>query len=188
MKIVKVEAFPIQAEPIDTRAYWGSRAWGSERAPGQAELSTEYPVPLRRRFVYSRTIDTVIVRIETDTGLVGWGEAKAPVAPQATARIIELLLAEVLIGADPHTDWLPESVLRDQGGFVLTGPDLPPGTWPLDRDPFPFETSLPGVLAGGDVRHGSVKRVASAVGEGSMSVRLGHQYLALNGHEPQGAR
>jgi len=102
MKIVKVDAFPIQAEPIDARAYWGSRAWGSERAPGQAELSTEYPVPLRRRFVYSRTIDTVIVRIETDTGLVGWGEAKAPVAPQATARIIELLLAEVLIGADPR--------------------------------------------------------------------------------------
>jgi D-arabinonate dehydratase/D-galactarolactone cycloisomerase len=102
MKIVKVEAFAIQAEPIDTRAYWGSRAWGTERAPGQAELSTEYPVPLRRRFVYSRTIDTVIVRIETDTGLVGWGESKAPVAPQATAKIVELLLAQTLIGADPR--------------------------------------------------------------------------------------
>jgi D-arabinonate dehydratase/D-galactarolactone cycloisomerase len=102
MKIVKVEAFAIQAEPIDSRPYWGSRAWGSERAAGQAELSTEYPVPLRRRFVYSRTIDTVIVRIETDTGHVGWGEAKAPVAPKATASIIELLLAEILIGADPR--------------------------------------------------------------------------------------
>jgi D-arabinonate dehydratase/D-galactarolactone cycloisomerase len=102
MKIVKVEAFPIQAEPIDTRSYWGSRAWGSERAAGRAELSTEYPAPLRRRFLYSRTIDTVIVRIETDKGLVGWGEAKAPVAPQATARIIELLLTDVLVGADPR--------------------------------------------------------------------------------------
>ena len=86
MKIVKVEAFPIQAEPADSRAYWGSRAWGAERAAGQAELSTEYPVPLRRRFVYSRTIDTVIVRIETDSGHIGWGEAKAPVAPQVIPR------------------------------------------------------------------------------------------------------
>lgn len=102
MRIIKVEAFPIKAEPIDTRAYWGSRAWGTERAAGQAELSTEYPVPLRRRFIYSRTIDTVVVRIETDSGYVGWGEAKAPVAPQATARIIELLLTDILIGADPR--------------------------------------------------------------------------------------
>ncbi|HMI18887.1 MAG TPA: mandelate racemase/muconate lactonizing enzyme family protein [Sphingomonas sp.] len=102
MKIVKVEAFPIQAKPIDTRPYWGSRAWGSERAAGQAELSTEYPVPLRRRFIYSQTIDTVVVRIETDGGLVGWGEAKAPVAPQATAKIIELLLTPIVMGADPR--------------------------------------------------------------------------------------
>lgn len=102
MKITKVDAFAIQAEPTDTRPYWGSRAWGSERSAGQAELSTEYPAPLRRRFVYSRTIDTVVVRIETDTGHVGWGEAKAPVAPQATARIVELLLADIVIGADPR--------------------------------------------------------------------------------------
>lgn len=102
MKIVRVEAFPIQAEPTDSRAYWGSRAWGTERATGQAELSTEYPVPLRRRFLYSRTIDTVVVRIETACGHVGWGEAKAPVAPQATAKIVELLLAPILIGADPR--------------------------------------------------------------------------------------
>ena len=102
MKIVRVEAFPLQAKPTDSRPYWGSRAWGSERAAGQAELSTEYPVPLRRRFIYSQTIDTVIVRIETDGGLVGWGEAKAPVAPQATAKIVELLLAPIVMGADPR--------------------------------------------------------------------------------------
>jgi len=102
VKIVKVEPYAIQAQPIDSRPYWGSRAWGSERAPGSAELSTEYPLPLRRRFIYSQTIDTVVVRIETDTGLVGWGEAKAPVAPQATARIIELLLAPIVLGADPR--------------------------------------------------------------------------------------
>jgi D-arabinonate dehydratase/D-galactarolactone cycloisomerase len=102
MKIVKVEAFPIQAEPIDSRPYWGSRAWGAVRAAGQAELSTEYPAPLRRRFIYSRTIDTVMVRIETDSGQVGWGEAKAPVAPQVTAKIIELLLADIVLGEDPR--------------------------------------------------------------------------------------
>jgi D-arabinonate dehydratase/D-galactarolactone cycloisomerase len=107
MKITRVEAFAIQAEPIDDRAYWGSRAWGSrawgsERAAGQVELSTEYPVPLRRRFIYSRTIDAVVVRIETDSGHVGWGEAKAPVAPQVTAQIVELLLTDILIGADPR--------------------------------------------------------------------------------------
>ena len=102
LKIVKVEAFPIQAKPVDARAYWGSRAWGAELKPGQVEPSTEYPVPLRRRFVYSKTIDTVIVRVEADNGMVGWGEAKAPVAPQATARIIELLLVDILLGADPR--------------------------------------------------------------------------------------
>lgn len=102
MKIAKVEAFPIQAKPSDSRAYWGSRAWGDERPAGQAELSTEYPVPLRRRFVYSRTIDTVVVRIETDDGRVGWGEAKAPVAPQVTAGIVDRLLRDILIGADPR--------------------------------------------------------------------------------------
>lgn len=102
MKIVEVEAFAIQAPPTDSRAYWGSRAWGDERAAGQAELSTEYPVPLRRRFTYSASIDTVVVRVTTDAGAIGWGEAKAPVAPQVTARIVELLLKPLLIGADPR--------------------------------------------------------------------------------------
>ncbi len=101
MKIVRVEAVPIQAQPTDTKPYWGSRAWGSERH-GPGELSTEYPPPLRRRFVYSKTIDTVVVRIETDTGHVGWGEAKAPVAPQVTAKIIELLLTDIVLGTDPR--------------------------------------------------------------------------------------
>jgi thioredoxin reductase (NADPH) len=88
----------------------------------------------------------------------------------------------VLIGAEPHTSWLPDSVLRDAEGFVLTGADLmvhgsPPSGWPLERQPLMFETSVPGVFAIGDVRHGSVKRMASAVGEGSVAVRLLHDYL-----------
>src|SRR5215216_2017222 len=90
----------------------------------------------------------------------------------------------VLIGAEPRTDWLEGAVARDQRGYVLTGPDLwaPEGRtrvpWPLERPPLLLETSLPGVFAAGDVRYRSVKRVASAVGEGSIAVQLVHQYLA----------
>jgi thioredoxin reductase (NADPH) len=87
----------------------------------------------------------------------------------------------VLIGAEPHTGWLPQAIRRDRWGFVVTGADLlqdgtPPPGWPLDRPPMPFESSMPGVFAVGDVRHGSVKRVASAVGEGSVAIQLVHQY------------
>ena len=88
----------------------------------------------------------------------------------------------VLIGAEPRTQWLPDTVRRDQSGFVVTGPDLledgrPAGDWPLRRLPMFLESSLPGVFAVGDVRYGSVKRVASAVGEGSIAIRLVHDYL-----------
>ncbi|MGZ4703284.1 MAG: FAD-dependent oxidoreductase, partial [Acidimicrobiales bacterium] len=81
----------------------------------------------------------------------------------------------LLIGAQPNTGWLPPEVERDEQGFVLTGADVSRSAWPLDRSPFSLETSMPGVLAAGDVRHGSVKRVASAVGEGSIAVQLLHQ-------------
>jgi thioredoxin reductase (NADPH) len=88
----------------------------------------------------------------------------------------------VLIGAEPHTDWLDGVVERDERGYVLTGRDLQrdgqlPGGWPLRRPPLSLETSLPGVFAAGDVRYRSVKRVASAVGEGSIAVQLVHEYL-----------
>jgi thioredoxin reductase (NADPH) len=89
----------------------------------------------------------------------------------------------IYIGAVPCTDWLDGCVARDARGFVLTGRDLPsmaarPSPWPLKREPFLTETSLPGVFAAGDVRCGSVKRVASAVGEGSITVQFVHQHLA----------
>ena len=87
----------------------------------------------------------------------------------------------VLVGAEPHTDWLPASIQRDDRGFLLTGSDLraadPPGDWPLQRPPLALETSLPGVFAAGDVRRGSIKRVASAVGEGSIAATEITQYL-----------
>ena len=101
MKIVRVDTFAVQAKPADGQAYWGSRAWGAEEH-ARVELSREYPPPQRRRFIYSKTIDTVLVKITIDDGRVGWGEAKAPVAPQATKAIIDLLLADIVIGADPR--------------------------------------------------------------------------------------
>jgi thioredoxin reductase (NADPH) len=84
----------------------------------------------------------------------------------------------VFIGAVPRTDWLAGVVARDERGFILAGLDAKDDGWPLARDPFPLETNVPGVLVAGDVRARSVKRVASAVGEGSMAVALVHQYLA----------
>jgi thioredoxin reductase (NADPH) len=88
----------------------------------------------------------------------------------------------ILIGAAPHTDWLEGVVERDERGFILAGPDLSkhgerPKGWKLDRDPYLLETSVPGVFVAGDVRHGSIKRCASAVGEGSIAVQFVHQYL-----------
>jgi thioredoxin reductase (NADPH) len=84
----------------------------------------------------------------------------------------------VFIGAAPRTDWLDGTVARDDRGFILAGQDVPRERWPLKRDPLVLETSVPGVFVAGDVRARSIKRVASAVGEGSMAVSLIHQYLA----------
>ena len=88
------------------------------------------------------------------------------------------------LGGEPQTDWAAGvGILRDQAGYLLTGADLKingkwPGNWTLDRDPHPMETNVPGVFAAGDVRHGSIKRCASAVGEGAMAVVSVHRYLA----------
>ena len=84
----------------------------------------------------------------------------------------------IMIGAQPHTDWLAPVLSLDKDGFVLTGRDIPRAHWRLEREPYPFETSRPGVFAAGDVRRGSVKRVAGAVGEGSVAVGSVHRYLA----------
>jgi thioredoxin reductase (NADPH) len=90
----------------------------------------------------------------------------------------------VCIGGLPNTEWAIEAgIMRDESGYLMTGPDLAkdghrPQGWPLDRDPYFFETNIPGLFAAGDVRHGSIKRCASAVGEGAMTVTLVHRYLA----------
>jgi thioredoxin reductase (NADPH) len=83
----------------------------------------------------------------------------------------------VLIGAHPRTDWLPESVERDEWGYVLTDRDASGVHWTLERPPFTFETCVPGIFAVGDIRAGSVKRVASAAGEGSVVIQHVHAYL-----------
>jgi thioredoxin reductase (NADPH) len=102
-------------------------------------------------------------------------------------KVYPTRLLFVCIGGEPHTQWAEEvGIQRDEGGYLITGPDLlikgggTPSNWPLDRNPYYLETSMPGVFAAGDVRHGSIKRCASAVGEGAMAVAFVHRYLAGN--------
>jgi thioredoxin reductase (NADPH) len=128
------------------------------------------------------------VRVLLNTRLVGGGGEgrleRLTFEDSASGRIETVPAAALfaLIGAEPRTEWLPEDVERDEKGYVITGTDLlhggqPPEGWPLTRAPLILETSVPGVFAVGDVRHGSTKRVTSAVGEGSIVIRLVHGYL-----------
>ena len=122
------------------------------------------------------------------TGGAGTGRLESLTVQDQASGVTETVPAAalfVLIGAEPRTQWLPDELRRDRWGFVVTGTDLmagghPPDSWPLQRPPMLLESSLPGVFAVGDVRCGSVKRVASAVGEGSVAIRLIHDYLRAN--------
>jgi thioredoxin reductase (NADPH) len=107
-------------------------------------------------------------------------------------EVVTLSALFVMIGAEPRTQWLEGSVERDRHGFILTGRDLyqavqRPAGWPLERPPLLLETSVPGVFAAGDVRHRSVKRVASAVGEGAIAIQLLHEYLQAQDSGPHSA-
>ena len=125
------------------------------------------------------------MEVRTETEVVGGGGEgrlqqlvlrETPVGEDETVPADALF---VLIGARPHTDWLPVEVSRDRRGFLLTGDELSDSDdWPLERRPFSLETGMPAVLAAGDVRHASVKRVASAVGEGSIAIQLVYNLLA----------
>ncbi len=122
----------------------------------------------------------------TVAGVTGGGSLEEIVIKDHTAgdvRSVPAFALFILIGATPHTEWVADVLERDSSGFILTGPGLLRGArrprgWHLNRDPFLLETSVPGIFAAGDVRHRSVKRVASAVGEGSMAVQFVHQYLS----------
>lgn len=130
-------------------------------------------------------IPNIEIRYETSvTAVHGEGHlASLTVAGPGGEEELPLAAVFVFIGQQPRTDWLEGTVLRDPSGFVMTGSELlnggkPPAGWGLAREPFLLESSLPGVMVAGDVRHRSVKRIASAVGEGAMSVQFVHQYLA----------
>jgi thioredoxin reductase (NADPH) len=130
--------------------------------------------------------NNVTVRLRTEvTEVHGAGRLETLTIRDRSTQATEPLAAAalfIMIGAEPHTDWLATTIVRDDRGFLVTGRDVlrdgrPPPGWPLDRLPLLLETSLPGVFAAGDIRHGSVKRVASAVGEGATAIQLVHEYL-----------
>lgn len=125
------------------------------------------------------------VQVRTGTAVIGGGgngRLQHMVLQEGPGAERETVAADglfVLIGGRPHTDWLPGEIARDEEGFLLTGEDVAHDRrWAHDRPPFSLETSLPGVFAAGDVRHGSVKRVASAAGEGSIAIQLIHKLFA----------
>lgn len=143
--------------------------------------------------------DNVEIQTRSEVKRVGGGDRLETIdVATGTPERIETRPTDALfvfIGARAETDWLPRSIIRDEWAYVCTGRDVMDlvrergaGTWPLERDPFLLETSAPGVFAAGDVRHGSVKRVASAVGEGSMAIAFVHAYLADPTGDKQRAR
>jgi thioredoxin reductase (NADPH) len=123
---------------------------------------------------------TIVVEARGDTHLEAITVADADSVTRETLPTKSLF---IFIGALPHTDWLAGKLERDEHGFILSGPDLlrdgrKPRGWTVEREPFLLESSVPGIFVAGDVRHGSVKRVASSVGEGAIAVQFMHQYLS----------
>ena len=134
----------------------------------------------------------IAVRLRTE--VVGGGGRERlehlELADRATGTVEQVPTAAlfIMIGGEPNTQWLPREIARDAGGYLITGRDLlqqPGAHWGDTREPLLLETSMPGVFAAGDVRHGSIKRVASAVGDGATAVRLVHEYLE---HQPTATR
>jgi thioredoxin reductase (NADPH) len=123
---------------------------------------------------------TSVVEVEGETRLTG---ITVECSPSGERKKLPASSLFIFIGAQPRTQWLGNAIERDERGFILSGPDLlhagkRPASWTLDRDPGLLETNVPGIFVVGDVRHGSVKRVASGVGEGAVVVQFMHQYLA----------
>jgi thioredoxin reductase (NADPH) len=159
-------------------AKWASRVTVLVRAGSLADSMSDY---LIREIGSAPNVDVCYrVQVADGTG-TGTGHLESLVLQDTASGARRSVPADalfVLIGAQPRTQWLAGSVARDRQGFIRTGPDLPAGTrWPPGRPPLPLETSLPGVFAAGDVRQESVKRVASAVGEGAATIPLVHRHL-----------
>ena len=174
-------------------AKWAKKVTILVRAPSLADSMSDY---LIRQIGAAPNIEVCYhVQVADGTGTDG-GHLQSLVLEDTASGARRTVPADalfVLIGAQPRTRWLGGAVARDRRGFIPTGPDLPADThirWPTGRPPLPLETSLPGVFAAGDVRRGSVKRVASAVGEGAATIPLVHRYLARaaagreNPHQP----
>ena len=149
------------------------------------------------QYLIEQITETPNIKVQPYSSVIeakGENSLEAIVIENATTGEVETVAATslfIFIGAIPRTEWLDGVVERDDRGFIVTGPDLKrvgtgssqrPKGWKLDRDPYLLETNVPGVFAVGDVRHGSVKRVASGVGEGSICVQFVHQYLANVGN------
>jgi thioredoxin reductase (NADPH) len=187
------------AGTIETQAVAGKRAFvvGGGNSAGQAALhlskyADRVTILIRSQTLAASMSDYLIRQIDAApnvdvrhrcevAGGDGSGHLEKLLLRNRDSGETELVPAGglfVLIGAQPFTDWLPESIKRDPWGFILTGPHTGQD-WPLQRAPFFLETTTPGVFAAGDVRHGSMKRVAAAVGDGSTAIRLVHDYLAL---------
>jgi thioredoxin reductase (NADPH) len=137
------------------------------------------------RYLIDQIEATPNITVETGTEVIGMnGNSHLECLTLKTPRGDEARQASslfIFIGAEPKTSWLPAELCRDGKGFILAGPDLKaqsPKSWTLDRDPYLLETSVPGIFVAGDVRFNSVKRCASAVGEGSIAIQFVHQYLA----------
>ena len=159
-------------------AKWASQVTVLVRARSLADSMSDY---LIRQIGAAPNVDVCYhVQVAGGTG-TGTGHLESLVLADTASGARRSVPADalfVLIGSQPRTQWLGNSVARDRRGFILTGPDLPAGTrWPPGRPPLPLETSLPGVFAAGDVRRGSVNRVASAVGEGAATIPLVHRHL-----------
>ncbi len=185
------------AASTEAPAMAGGRAVvvGGANSAGQAALhlsrfADEVVIVVRRDGLHDRMSHYLVDRVEaTDNIAVRVRSRVAAVRGSGRLEQVDLAVADegeqtldavgmfVFIGARPRTDWLDGRVVTDARGYVVTGPALKPDRWSRDRDPFLLETSLPGVFAVGDVRASSVKRVASAVGEGSVAVQFVHEVL-----------
>jgi thioredoxin reductase (NADPH) len=159
-------------------AKWASQVTILVRAQSLADTMSDY---LIRQIDATPNVDiSYHVRVADGTGTRHLQSLILEDTASGARRSVPADALFILIGSQPRTEWLGQSIARDQWGFILTGPDLLDDgdtRWPLDRAPLPLETSLPGVFAAGDVRQGSVKRVASAVGEGAATIPLVHRYL-----------
>jgi thioredoxin reductase (NADPH) len=141
------------------------------------------------KYLIDQIVATPNIEVETGTEVVSMsGDTRLECLTLKTPLGEEVRPANsifIFIGAAPKTDWLPKEIALDSKGFILAGPDLKAhngalngSAWKLQREPYLLETSVPGIFVAGDVRFNSVKRCASAVGEGSIAVQFMHQYLA----------